>query len=91
MNLVVDKIKWLKEMRRFMCIMEINYNTIDNKVDNKRINNINYCKEWYALNRDKHLKTMAETYLCECGRIVNKYKKVRHDKTPLHNRRLSKK
>jgi len=78
-------------MRRIMYVMEIHYNNMDNKVDNKKLNNINYCRDWYLKNRDKHLKNMSETYLCECGRVVNKYKKARHDKTPIHHRRLSNK
>jgi len=69
--------------------MEINHD-YENKVEMKKLYNLNYCRNWYQKNRDKHIQYVCEFITCECGKVVQRSNMARHLRTPIHKRLINK-
>lgn len=52
---------------------------------------IEYNKNWYLKNKEKHLAYVLAKVECDCGRVIARCHIAKHARTPLHTRCMEKK
>lgn len=52
--------------------------------------NPNYLKDWYLINKEKHILKLLIPVTCACGVTCGQINLKRHQKTKLHLKKLSK-
>lgn len=46
--------------------------------------NKDYSREWYQNNKERHLNYLAEKIQCNCGKLVSRSHRSRHERTQAH-------